>query len=323
MINRNTSTWTSGRSRAGRLRGFTLVELLVVIAIIGVLVALLLPAIQAAREAARRAQCLNNLRQVGLACLNYESAKGTLPPGSFYGEGDLGGNYVTAIMPYMEMANVIDSIDDTVSFVHQNNERIVSTSTFPGLYCPSDEWSANPIFDDIEISGRNPLVASMLSYVASMGTTVPDNTADIDGFVSVSGSGPLGPAATVATGCNFGTQDAFNCSPCYRNPFIPCSDDSLCAGLICRTSVTTKLKQVTDGLSNTFMGGETIPRHIYFNSVFSENFVVASTVTPINLFWPQDPEAEIEPSHLGRGGRIDIIGCPLASRVGILGARTC
>jgi prepilin-type N-terminal cleavage/methylation domain-containing protein len=62
-------------------RGFTLVELLVVIAIIGVLVALLLPAVQAAREAARRAQCQSNLKNIALAVLNYESMKKELPPG--------------------------------------------------------------------------------------------------------------------------------------------------------------------------------------------------------------------------------------------------
>jgi prepilin-type N-terminal cleavage/methylation domain-containing protein len=67
-----------GRNRISR--GFTLVELLVVIAIIGVLIALLLPAIQAARESARRMQCTNNMKQLGIGCLNFESAKKQLPP---------------------------------------------------------------------------------------------------------------------------------------------------------------------------------------------------------------------------------------------------
>jgi prepilin-type N-terminal cleavage/methylation domain-containing protein/prepilin-type processing-associated H-X9-DG protein len=80
-------------------RGFTLVELLVVIAIIGVLVALLLPAIQAAREAARRSQCTNNMKQVGLALQNFYSAKNHFPPGALMFEGSAWSAY---LLPYLE-----------------------------------------------------------------------------------------------------------------------------------------------------------------------------------------------------------------------------
>jgi prepilin-type N-terminal cleavage/methylation domain-containing protein len=82
--------------------GFTLVELLVVIAIIGVLVALLLPAVQAAREAARRSQCANNLKQIGLALQMHHDVKGEFPSGTYAGEGSLWSYY---ILPYLEQAN--------------------------------------------------------------------------------------------------------------------------------------------------------------------------------------------------------------------------
>jgi len=93
-------------------RGFTLVELLVVIAIIGVLIALLLPAVQAAREAARRMKCQNNLKNIGLACLNYETAKKVLPPGSTVvtASGANGMSWCVSILPYIEQG----ALDSTV-----------------------------------------------------------------------------------------------------------------------------------------------------------------------------------------------------------------
>lgn len=89
--------------RPPQRQAFTLVELLVVIAIIGILIALLLPAVQQAREAARRMQCQNNLKQIGLACLNFESAHGGLPP--IYLSGSQPG-WLTAALPYIEQNNL-------------------------------------------------------------------------------------------------------------------------------------------------------------------------------------------------------------------------
>ena len=107
--------------RSRPCQAFTLVELLVVIAIIGVLVALLLPAVQAAREAARRSQCLNNLRQIGLACLNFETAFGAFPTAGgaveqFFNPADLAesaygyesASWMYQILPYIEQQNLQD-----------------------------------------------------------------------------------------------------------------------------------------------------------------------------------------------------------------------
>jgi len=104
-------------------RGFTLIELLVVIAIIGVLIALLLPAVQAAREAARRAQCINNLKQIGLALATYESSVGSFPPGAItYQEKPLncavtrrGFSLFAMVLNSMEQSNIYNAINFQVT----------------------------------------------------------------------------------------------------------------------------------------------------------------------------------------------------------------
>lgn len=104
----------SSRSRRrARYFAFTLVELLVVIAIIGILVALLLPAIQAARESARRSQCMNNLKQIGIALHNYHSAHNTFPMGAALQEGAMWSGF---ILPYLEEAALSDLV--TIDFVN-------------------------------------------------------------------------------------------------------------------------------------------------------------------------------------------------------------
>ena len=136
-------------------RAFTLVELLVVIAIIGILVALLLPAIQAAREAARRTKCVNQLKNIGLACLNYESSNKTYPPGSTFALDKTGKVYPSAsglgwpvlVLPYVEESGVSEeslSIWDAmiipVGYQDAYNGAMdpINKLMLPSYLCPSD-----------------------------------------------------------------------------------------------------------------------------------------------------------------------------------------
>ena len=126
---------TDGSTRAGRRieNGFTLVELLVVIAIIGILVALLLPAIQAAREAARRSQCLNHLKQQGLATHNYHDSRKQLPPSRIV---DHQATWLYLILPYMENV-ALGSMWDIKKGDFYDQTREVRTAIIQEYLCPS------------------------------------------------------------------------------------------------------------------------------------------------------------------------------------------
>jgi prepilin-type N-terminal cleavage/methylation domain-containing protein len=145
-------SWSQLRGARRRLRAFTLVELLVVIAIIGILVALLLPAVQSAREAARRMQCQNNLKQLGLALHNYHSAVNTFPPSSIWydesqietkNNANLRANWVIMTLPYLEQQTISDAFDFKQPIPHANNMLARSTQ-LAFMLCPSDPFARKP-----------------------------------------------------------------------------------------------------------------------------------------------------------------------------------
>lgn len=130
-----------------RRSAFTLVELLVVIAIIGVLVALLLPAVQSAREAARRMQCQNNLKQLGISLHNYHDTKGAFPPSVQFDVGQAPGsstnfrpNWVILLLPHVEQQSLYDSFDFTQTISHANN-RTARGVELAFMKCPSDGFN--------------------------------------------------------------------------------------------------------------------------------------------------------------------------------------
>ena len=126
-------------------RGFTLIELLVVIAIIGVLIALLLPAVQAAREAARRAQCTNNLKQLGLAVHNYADTHGRFPigrgtrPPQPYNDGSRY-NYsgFSMILPYIEQSPLFSAINFNLTINYQSGNTTAQVTVISSYLCPSE-----------------------------------------------------------------------------------------------------------------------------------------------------------------------------------------
>jgi prepilin-type N-terminal cleavage/methylation domain-containing protein/prepilin-type processing-associated H-X9-DG protein len=182
--------------------GFTLVELLVVIAIIAVLIGLLLPAVQTARESARRMQCSNNLKQLGLGVVSYESARKRFPPGVQYEEGltpagNIGGSthgsatfgWGTFILPFIDGATVFAQFQaasqGTVKFPHYDWQRTpaaaaVARNPMPTFMCPSDVMgpinvTSNRATGTDPTSGKDPYGKS--NYVGVAGYSGADDPA--------------------------------------------------------------------------------------------------------------------------------------------------
>ncbi len=148
--------------RAGS--GFTLVELLVVITIIGILIALLLPAVQAAREAARRVQCQNNLKQIGLATLNFEQQYGALPAGVMHANAPVGTTVDSIptslreftmfllIQPFIEKGNIMEKFNFDLR-VYDIANTPVTQSQIPAYLCPSDTSAGRKVYDPGNVFG--------------------------------------------------------------------------------------------------------------------------------------------------------------------------
>lgn len=166
----------SRRSRSSH-SGFTLVELLVVIAIIGILVSLLLPAVQSAREAARKLECKNNLKQIGLAIINYEVAHKVFPPSGIVGHGagtesdgafaERQGNmfsWVVLILPQVEQGNLHDQFDFSVTVLEQPEEPQANTLSF--MLCPSGQ-ARNHFLQDADLTNNKRFAKG--NYAAFVG----------------------------------------------------------------------------------------------------------------------------------------------------------
>jgi prepilin-type N-terminal cleavage/methylation domain-containing protein/prepilin-type processing-associated H-X9-DG protein len=237
---------------------FTLVELLVVIAILGLLIAFLLPAVQAAREAARRTQCGNNLRQLALGLLNYESQLKKYPYGSSYRQPDKSGGWIAFTLPFFDQAALFQRFDFGVHLSDPKNAAAL-TIQVPTLLCPSDPQSSEPFLTSRCVCCTSgPFRSHVTSYLGSMGPVPLDEVCLYC---------PQGSAAGPSNPCCQGSSNGMN------------GDGP---GIFMAARASTRASDVRDGLSNTILLGEALPRHSIHNAAFAAIYPLGVTNIPLN-----------------------------------------
>ena len=234
-------------------RAFTLIELLVVMAIIGLLVALLLPAVQAAREAARRVLCKSNLKQIGLALHNYHDVHLMFPINygtGAYNESDRGASWLVRVLPFVEQSALYSTLKFGVALTDPANDAAAKT-VVTAFLCPTDAHG----------NGVMP---------NRRGSTVPRAITNYKACLGGNWEwGPFSPRTSIS-GRNANETNGLE----------------LCNGFLCRGGdrppFTTTMADIQDGTSTTFAVGEAVPEWTWHTWWYFFNASTATCAVPLN-----------------------------------------